>query len=216
MTNQLANLTTMQQLFLSRLCLAGSSHASRALQAFVGPSAARIDVFDAGAVPLQAATRSIHISGEPLLGVFFDLFGQLEGHLSMVLDRRSACALAEPLVGGQPVLLPSGEISVDASAALAEVGNIVASAFLNVFADALRTSCIPSPPMLHFETDQDLVTRLEATGLGSQAMATTLEAGFKSTGYQARGQILFIPGAQLLQALLDVADRPPQRAGSAS
>ncbi len=75
--------------------------------------------------------------------VSFDTSGGVEGTLAVVIDDDVARWLVGRLTGGGPA---EGALGESARAALAELGNIAASAFLNAAARLLRRSCLPSVP----------------------------------------------------------------------
>jgi chemotaxis protein CheY-P-specific phosphatase CheC len=75
--------------------------------------------------------------------VSFDTSGGVEGTLAVVIDDDVARWLVGRLTGGGPA---EGALGEPARAALAELGNIAASAFLNAAARLLRRSCLPSVP----------------------------------------------------------------------
>jgi chemotaxis protein CheY-P-specific phosphatase CheC len=75
--------------------------------------------------------------------VSFETSGGVDGTLAVLIDDGAARWLVGRLTGGGPA---EGELGEVALAALAELGNIAASAFLNAAALLVRRSCLPSVP----------------------------------------------------------------------
>ncbi len=86
----------------------------------------------------------------------FETSGGLVGQLVFVLDEAVAAQVAASLVGGS-----TDSLSRASMAALAEVGNIAASAFLNAAARVVCATCLPSTPRVsHAPAEQALVAAL--------------------------------------------------------
>ena len=73
-------------------------------------------------------------------GLCFDIEGYFDGRLGMILATPAARAMVEILVPRSPVVLELAE------SALAEVGNILASAFANAVGELLGEVLLVSPP----------------------------------------------------------------------
>jgi chemotaxis protein CheY-P-specific phosphatase CheC len=87
-----------------------------------------------------ASLAAVH--GGIVVVITFDTSG-IDGTLAVVLDDEVAQRLASRLTGGGA---DTGTIGPTALAALAELGNIAASAFLNAVARQVKRSCLPSVP----------------------------------------------------------------------
>lgn len=95
-----------------------------------------VDSFDV--VDLQRLARAHARIGVTLA---FETSGGLPGHLAFVLDEAVAVRLVAGLTGAV-----DAELGTTALMALAEVGNIAASAFLNGAAAVVGCTCLPSVP----------------------------------------------------------------------
>ena len=96
-----------------------------------------------------APTRATKTSVEQVIGAdsdgvvtSFDISGPVAGVFVLLLDAASATALAQRLLGNKESI----PYSSAALGALAEMGNIAASTFLNVIADRVQQVCLPSVP----------------------------------------------------------------------
>jgi hypothetical protein len=82
----------------------------------------------------------------------FETSGGAPGHLAFVLDEDVAVRLVAGLTGAR-----DAELGTTALMALAEVGNIAASAFLNGAASVVGRACLPSVPrVLHAPVEQSV------------------------------------------------------------
>ncbi len=82
----------------------------------------------------------------------FETGGGAPGHLAFVLDEDVAVRLVAGLTGAH-----DAELGTTALMALAEVGNIAASAFLNGVASVVGRACLPSVPrVLHAPVEQSV------------------------------------------------------------
>jgi chemotaxis protein CheY-P-specific phosphatase CheC len=91
---------------------------------------------------MDAAALAAAHRGEVIV-VSFDTSGGIDGRLAVIFDDDVARWMAGRLTGGGPVEGVFGEVAL---AALAELGNIAASAFLNSAARAVKRTCLPSVP----------------------------------------------------------------------
>lgn len=196
----LSELTSFQKQLLNRMCQAGGGRAGQALASMLGQHRVQVDLFDAGIQSFDEATANL-AAREQVVVVSFEVTGSLPGRLSLLLAEPSAMLLvAELLTGG------SGEISTEVLAAeadgvLAEVGNIVASAFLNTVADVLEQACLPSPPRLHRGSNQSIMKEMSGD-VGETALAIAIEAQIRASDRQVRGQIVFVPDPSRLDVLI--------------
>lgn len=82
----------------------------------------------------------------------FETTGGAPGHLAFVLDEAVAARLVASLTGAH-----EAELGTAALMALAEVGNIAASAFLNGAATVVGCTCLPSVPRVsHAPVEQSV------------------------------------------------------------
>lgn len=187
---------------LSRLCQSGGRRASQALATLLGESSVQVELFDAGLQDHAAVTLGLADSEERLVGILFSLSGSFRGHLSLLLTEPSAAAMVRRLIGDKPLWTMLGSLNEEAREVLAEIGNIVASAFLNAFADALRSPWIPSPPEVLHARGAAIMEALSSRGLSGRATSITLEAILSAEGGNIRGQLLFLPSEPVVDKLL--------------
>jgi chemotaxis protein CheC len=135
---------------LASLCDAGGHAVASALGRFVGRDG-----------PLDVTSEVVsfsHVSmpDERLVAVAFDLSGAVHGSMVQLVGDETAAALIGRLLGEEPAGAAYGARE---RGALSEVGNIVASAFLNALADSLKRACLPSVPRFLHGPGTDVLTR---------------------------------------------------------
>lgn len=122
----------------------GAAHAattlSQMLSSTVEMSVPRIRVVD-------IAQLAEYIGEEPAALVVFELQGEIPhgGYIIFYISRKSAVRLTNTMLGMTDTDRPLNEMD---ESALLEVGNIMASAFLDATAELLGFVMLPSPPSL--------------------------------------------------------------------
>jgi chemotaxis protein CheC len=104
----------------------------------------RILVMDVAQVPEFLGGTQLKI-----VGVYLQILGDARGNIMMVFTRENAIRMLDNLLTRDrhmEALLSELEIS-----ALIEVGNILASAYLNALGERLKMTLIPSVPVLSFD-----------------------------------------------------------------
>lgn len=122
----------------------GAAHAattlSQMLSSTVEMSVPKIKVVD-------VSQLAEHIGEEPAALVVFELQGEIPhgGYIIFYISRKSAVRLTNTMLG---MTDPDRELGEMDESALLEVGNIMASAFLDATAELLGFVMLPSPPSL--------------------------------------------------------------------
>lgn len=142
---KIASLPEEDRNTLEAVCVAGVRGASQALATFLGASDATLstDLSEVEAAG-EIADRVPH--GEDGVTVGFALSGEASGVLLFSCGHDAAATIAGRLLRTDPAStdLDDGRVQ----GALAEVGNIVASAFLNAISERVGAPCLPSVPEL--------------------------------------------------------------------
>lgn len=194
-----------ERAFLEQLCGAGGQRSSRALAAILGLTGDHVEWSAAGLVEASALAAALGPETERAIGVQFKLDGHLPGHLSLLLAERAAGALVERLLGSHQAIGNRGELAAEAASALAEVANILTSAFLTPVADAVKRSCLPSPPILVHHHWPQVLRELRANGEAGLVLGVALGARAHAHHPPIAARILFAPNGILLEDLLSTA-----------
>jgi chemotaxis protein CheC len=137
-------LSSVQMDAMQELGNIGAAHAattlSQMLSSPVEMSVPKIKVVD-------VAELANHIGGESAALVVFELQGEIPhgGYIIFYISRKSAVYLTNTMLGLTDPDRPLNEMD---ESALLEVGNIMASAFLDATAELLGFIMLPSPPVL--------------------------------------------------------------------
>jgi chemotaxis protein CheC len=130
------------QSILERMAQAGIANAASGLSQMIGRnitmSVPRVTV-----LPISAVPERVGGAEAPVVGIYLAAEGEITGHIMLIMDRLDAVQLLEMLLGP---IDEGNDFDSLARSALAEVGNIVASFFLNGVATLLGRSGRPSPP----------------------------------------------------------------------
>lgn len=124
---------------------AGAREAAEAIMRLSHRESARMVAAGAEGVPAV-----IERAGPRAVVVSFTVKGALDGRFAVVLSETGARALAGDMIGGKAAHSATDKLGRRVQAALTEMGNIAASAFMNGAAELLRAACVPSVPSLTF------------------------------------------------------------------
>ena len=138
--------------------------------------------------------------GEPVAGVYLSIGGEITGHVMLLFTLDQAALLVDQLLEQEPGT--TTELDEMAQSALGEVGNIVASAFLNELGDAIDCPIQPSPPQVIEEIAGALLDSVltEVAMQGGQMLI--LETVLIQAGTAIKGFILITPDPPSLTTLM--------------
>jgi len=135
-----------------------------------------------------------------VVGIFLQILGDARGNIMLVFTRANAIRMLENLLsrdmaGG--MLLSEMELS-----ALKEVGNILASAYLNALGEKLKMTLIPSVPVLSFDMAGAVVghVRNEMGEVGD--VSFMIETEFSEDNNNFSGHFFLLPSPQSLDLIL--------------
>ncbi|MBY6276991.1 chemotaxis protein CheC [Symbiobacterium thermophilum] len=157
----------------------------------------RLDAPQLSFVPLRELPG---VAGGPdhvVTAVYVGIEGELQGHVILLFQPKEARALVDLLLGH-----PAGtcrELDELGRSALAEVGNICGSAFMNAIADRSGLEVKPTPPVL-LEDMAGAILQTVATDL----LLTGDEALVIATGFNGAvpGHFLLMPNTESMARLI--------------
>ncbi len=187
-------LTEMQSDALRELCSMGSGNAVGALSRLVG-RAVTVDV--PRTLPLRRSALAAELeTGEPWVSVEFLVQGEAQGQLVLLLPVSEALGHATLMLGKETGTL--GELERDA---LSEMGNILASSFLDTVARVTGLWLQPSVPRYREGTASDLVMGLHQAG--TEEPALVFESQWAVRGKPGlSGRLWIFPDVETVPALL--------------
>ncbi len=130
------------------------------------------------------AERLKRIFTNPLYAVHLQAVGLFQAHILLVFSDEDSQRLASALIG-EPVELPLDSMG---ESAMAEVGNVVGTAFLNVFSDIFHAVWEPTTPRLLVTTAEELTQEISP---GTTVLMT--EAMFRVTDEAVSAEIVVVP-----------------------
>jgi len=202
-----SKLTHLQIDALREVTHTGCGAAATALSQLIGGQRVDLQVVEAGVVGRDEVAPRLDGSAGELWGVRLDLHGGVEGSLLLAYDRGDAFAVAALLAGdgasedgpeGRPVLTELGTSS------LAELGNILASAYLTAVGQVTGLILLPSVPRVVHGSDAELAaTILAPTEAEGEELLLLLETRLTAEGpTPLRGHLLIAARPQGIAALL--------------
>ncbi len=120
----------------------------------------------------------------PLYAVHLEAVGLFQAHILMSFSDANAGRLVSALMG-EPVDLPLDTMGLSA---LGEVGNVVGTAFLNVFSDMFQSVWEPTTPRVLLTTAEELIREVSP---GTRVLLT--EALFQVTDEEVSAEIVVVP-----------------------
>jgi chemotaxis protein CheC len=132
--------------------------------------------------------------------VYLQILGDARGNIMMVFTRENAIQMLEILLSRDKTkgtLLTELELS-----ALKEVGNILASAYLNALGEKLKMTLIPSVPLLSFDTAGAVVDYV-VNDLGEVSdLSFMIETEFSEDNNNFCGHFFLLPALHSLDVIL--------------
>lgn len=120
----------------------------------------------------------------PIYAVHLRAVGLFHADVILIFSDVNSQRLVGALMG-EPVELPLDGMGVSA---LGEVGNVVGTAFLNVFSDLLQTAWEPTTPRVCYQSAQDLMGDISPTNA-----IILSEALFQVTNEEVTAEIMVVP-----------------------
>lgn len=138
-----------------------------------------------------------------VLGAYLGVSGDVSGHVMLLFPEARALECVD-LMCGQP---PGTTTEADdfAQSAIAELGNIVGSAFVNALADATNLSLHPSPPVVVRDLAMALVESVYAEVMAQEGPVVIIDTVFEDTRGETAGLLILAPDPPALARLEELA-----------
>lgn len=140
--------------------------------------------------------------GEPdrvVVGVHLRIRGDLRGDLLLTLPTEAAGSLLRRMGFGAPDLHSLPPL---AESALRELGQILASTYLNAVSQVLERSLVPSVPGLAVDLAGAVIDLLPIRIAGVSDRALLLETAFRESGGPIRGRFFLLPDPEGIDLLI--------------
>jgi chemotaxis protein CheC len=182
----------------------GMGHAATALSQLIGETV-RLRVPQVSVTDIAQVPELLGGSERVVVGITLQVLGDARGNILLILPEKSACQLLARLLGREETDLELNEIS---GSTLKEVGNILASAYLNALGSLLHMTLIPSIPLLAHDMAGAVVDHvlIELSMAGDLALMVDTEfQGDSPTKATIKGHFFLLPDPQSLDLVLKAA-----------
>jgi chemotaxis protein CheC len=176
----------------------GAGHAATALSQFLG-DVVTLRIPRVRALALRDVPDALGGPERILVGVHLRVYGEVRGNLLLTFPPEAAAALLGRL--GLPAADLHALADLSASA-LRELGNILASTYLNAVSQVLRRSLVPSVPGLAVDMAGAVVDLLLSEIAAATGEALVLETTFQEVGGPVRGEIFLLPDPAAIETLV--------------
>ena len=136
-----------------------------------------------------------------VMGVCLKILGDARGNIVMIFTRDDAARILEMLLPrdmAKGKLLTEMEVST-----LKEVGNILASAYLNALGELFRKTFIPSVPVLTLDMAGEVVDYLLDQAGESEKQAVIIETEFSEKDRSFAAHFFLLPVLSSFSAMID-------------
>lgn len=196
---QFSRLTERQLDALREIGNVGMGHAATALSRLTGKTVyvnvPRVMVLDTARIPefLGETERMV-------AGIHLRMLGNAQGNILMVFPLENATKMLETLI---PRKTAVGEALTELElSALKEVGNILASAYLNSLGELLRMTLVPSVPVMSIDTVGAVIEQTLAEFGEAGGKTLLLETEFFSFDERVNSQFFLLPDRSSLEVIL--------------
>lgn len=138
-----------------------------------------------------------------VIGAYLTISGDIAGHVMLLFPVRRALECVD-LMCGQPAGTTT-EPDEMAESAIAELGNIVGSAFVNALADRLQLVLHPSPPAVVSDMAFALVESVYAEILAAGGEIVMIDTVFEDAKGRATGLLVVAPDSSSLARVQELA-----------
>ena len=126
----------------------GVGHAATALSQMIGHQI-NMCVPSVRVLPFSQVPEMVGGAERPMAGVYCRLMGDVTGYILLIFPSASADALVRLLLEDPNVT--AAEWSKEVASSIGEIGNILASSYLNALGSLLRMTLIPSIPSMAYD-----------------------------------------------------------------
>lgn len=179
----------------------GMGHAATALSQLTGDRV-ELRVPRVSVTPIAAVPELIGGAEQVVVGVTLRILGDARGNILLIFPLESARQLLTRLLGAAAVKEEFDEVAIST---FKEVGNILASAYLNALGSLLLLAMIPSIPLLAYDMAGAVVDAvlIELSQEGDLALTVETEFCGEAPGQEViRGHFFLLPDAASLQVVL--------------
>jgi chemotaxis protein CheC len=177
----------------------GMGHAATALSQLTGLGIG-MKVPEIRVMKLASVPEVLGGAEQMVVGVYLQMLGDARGNIMLVFPRASALSLLERLV---PEHSQKGLMLTELqTSALKEVGNILASAYLNALGTFLKITVLPSTPVLSIDMAGAVVDYVLADLAELGDVSLMIETEFSCAQDMVKGHFFLLPDHDSIDLIL--------------
>lgn len=138
-----------------------------------------------------------------VMGAYLGMSGDIEGHVMLLFPEKRALECVD-LMCGQPIGTTTEPDDL-ATSAVAELGNIVGSAFVNALADHVQLILHPSPPTVVHDMAIALVETIYAEILSRGSEVVMIDTLFEDQHGKSAGLLIVAPDPLCIARIEELA-----------
>jgi len=194
-----AALSQKQADLLGEISNIGVGHAATALSQMIGHEV-NMRVPSVTVTPFSRVTEVVGGPERVVAAVYCSFMGSITGHILLVLPQESASSLVRTLLKGQQAA--QEDWSEEAASSLREVGNILASSYLNALGSLLDMTLIPSVPSIACDMAGAILDPLLIEQGRTGDLALLIETEFFERGETIKGQFFLVPDPESVSLVI--------------
>lgn len=186
------------QSILARMANLGIHNAARGMSAMVGENLTVTEP-KVTAVPFYEIPSLLGGPETEAVGIYLRVEGSIPGQIMMVIPYQKALELADLTMGEPPGT--TTELGPMERSALAELGNLTGSFFLNAIADTAGLAARPSPPAVIVDMVGAIMDIILATADVLSEEVLMVQAKFLRNGRETQADFWLIPDHHTIETI---------------
>ncbi len=198
---KIENLDDRQKDALKELGNIGAAHAATALSQMIGQTI-EMSVPKVTFVRKAQIEKSKKFNDVPGISIYMDMYGKINGKILIFFEYKNAMTLTEILL--REDLGTIHKISEVEESALKEVGNILASSYLNAISQVVDGILLPSVPHISIDTLAGVLSYFSIRFKDVVQNALWIETELRANKTRISGDFFLFPDEQSLKTIFEM------------
>ena len=198
---KIENLDDKQKDALKELGNIGAAHAATALSQMIGQTI-EMSVPKVTFVRKAQIEKSKKFNDIPGISIYMDMYGKINGKILIFFEYKNAMTLTEILL--REDLGTIHKISEVEESALKEVGNILASSYLNAISQVVDGILLPSVPHISIDTLAGVLSYFSIRFKDVVQNALWIETELRANKTRISGDFFLFPDEQSLKTIFEM------------
>ncbi|MCK4642639.1 chemotaxis protein CheC [bacterium] len=198
---KIENLDDKQKDALKELGNIGAAHAATALSQMIGQTI-EMSVPKVTFVRKAQIEKSKKFNDVPGISIYMDMYGKINGKILIFFEYKNAMTLTEILL--REDLGTIHKISEVEESALKEVGNILASSYLNAISQVVDGILLPSVPHISIDTLAGVLSYFSIRFKDVVQNALWIETELRANKTRISGDFFLFPDEQSLKTIFEM------------